>query len=56
MGEDTGPLVGGQKAFILLEIKGIVSEEKMDEFDQKLKELLDSHNGKRLGTIYSTEA
>jgi hypothetical protein len=56
MGGDTGPLVEGQKAYILLELKGIVSEEKMDEFDEKLKQLLDSYNGKRLGTIYSTGA
>lgn len=56
MGGDTGPLVEGQKAYILLVLKGVLPKEKMDEFDEKLNDLLDSHNGTRLGTILSIEA
>lgn len=55
MGGDTGPLVVGQRAYILLELKGTISEEKADEFDEKLKQLLDAFRGKRLGTVYSTD-
>jgi hypothetical protein len=55
MGGDTGPLVAGQKAYILLELRGMLSEEKADEFDGKLQQLIDGFNGKRLGTIVSSD-
>jgi hypothetical protein len=54
-GDNTGPLVMGQRAYILLQLKGMLSEEKADDFDEKLTELLDRFNGKRIGTMVSSD-
>lgn len=54
-GDNTGPLVMGQRAYILLQLKGMLAEEKANDFDQKLQQLLDTVNGKRVGTVVSSD-
>ena len=55
MGSDTGPLLAGQKAFILLRLDGILTEENADAFDDALDKLLTQFGGKRLGTSYRSD-
>ena len=52
-GDNTGPLVTGQRAYILLQLKGDLSQDNATEFDKKLRQLLHTVNGKRVGTMVS---
>ena len=55
MGSDTGPLVAGQKAFILLRLKGGLTKENADAFDEALDRLLAQFGGERMGTTYRSD-
>jgi hypothetical protein len=56
MGADTGPLLSGQKAYILLRLQGALSEEEADQFDEALKGLLEQFGGVRMVTSFRADA
>jgi hypothetical protein len=55
MGADTGPLLAGQKAYILVRLDGLLSEEQADQFDEALAALLEQFNGVRMVTSFRAE-
>lgn len=53
--DETGPIVSGKKALIVIQLKAILTAEVTGEFDAALEQLLEdtrwSTKAKRVGTI-----